>query len=768
MIKYIAEINPDPRIVLGSWNEFVAFTKKIQDFQLDVETNVSECVIEQKLRTVQFGEYAPGKYDKEQWVLEWNLLPQHCKDYVLSIINDKTRKKYIQNVVFEYQIFLNYGVVMENVIDTMLNEKLIYAGHTAFLDEEGASFFSLEGIIRRRLNIDMDKTYQTAFDFEIPLTSEHIIYAAQDVQYLDEVIELQTPVLEDYYGHIPKNERSFKNHIPTLEYEAALAFGDMMYNGMRLDTHLWLKNLELVDPEIIRAHNELENVLAAHQGMTEKCIKLGFLKDYDDVLINWKSPVHKAELIKLVAPNVPGATRAVIKKWCRDVWNSQEGQIAKTVLASLQSEEDFKKWTEDFRDPFIAAILDPIHEEGDYSKLHEYLIEEHRDVLIKKGWLIPANTLTINWNSPAQVLPILQVIKPKMKSMNKEAMAKVEHPIATAIDEYKAALKLKSTYGEEFLKHVDIDGHIRTRYNQILETGRVSSANPNLQNIPSKEHLEGRYRRPFIPWKDHWKIIGSDYAAQEIVLMAAMANEGAWLDALKRGEDLHSANASLVYGNQWKIAAEPGCLFYAKKEKCNCKGHKKMRTHVKTVSFGLIYGMSVFKLSATLKITLEEAKTLMNKFFAAFPDLEKKIKTLVNFGIRYGYILTPIPYLRKRVFPEWESVKQYREAHMNGILNDATLASIGRRSSNLPIQGGSADMIKCAMVMMRRQINANNMRDYVRMICQIHDEVLTEAHPDVAEQWAKVMNECMQAAAKIIIPSGLLKAETGIHDYWTK
>lgn len=252
--------------------------------------------------------------------------------------------------------------------------------------------------------------------------------------------------------------------------------------------------------------------------------------------------------------------------------------------------------------------------------------------------------------------------------------------------------------------------------------------------------------------------------------MAHIAQDQVWFDALKNDKDLHSICASLVFGKEWENAAEPNCAFVANQMKCKCKKHKPMRDKVKTVSFGLCYGMSKFRLSATLKITLAEAELLMLTYYKAFPRIRQVLLFLEKFGIQNGYIQTLYPFYRRRVFPQWQLVKGYVQGHLSGDPNmyNSTLGEIGRQSMNMPIQGASGDMIKLAMIKMYRWIRENNYRDQIKLVLNVHDQLTSICKDELVPLWLKEKDRLMCDAAKEIIPSGILKADTQSSKFWTK
>lgn len=730
---------------LDTFENFKVWGFEQDIFQFDVETNVTNSIIENRFRTLQFGEYAPSKLEKTQWVIEWTLLSSEQQQWILDFIADPKRKKIIQNVVFEQGCLLNYGVVLENVEDTMINEKIIYTGYGAVLDEEGATFFSLESIGRRRLGLELDKTYQLLFGPENPLTGGHILYAAQDVMPLDEICTQQHLELDKQYTEVGDAPRTVFNHLPTLENEAVLAFGEISWNGLKIDKEKWIKNAEEAQPIVDKYKHVLEDFLFSDEVLYKRCVELGYINLEDKVEMNWKSPSQKRDILGFAFPDLPGATKPIIKKYLRDT-KEIHGTAAYGVLNELA--------------------------DGNYEPFFELLVTHCRDFLIEREYLIPAGTLRINWNSSIQVLALLVAVKKSLTSTSKETINKLGHPIGFAILDYRDAKMLTTTFGVDFLEKVDADGKVRTRFNQILETGRVSSSKPNMQQIPVIDDddptVANKYRNCFIPDNDSQVFVDSDYSSQELVIIASLSQDPVWMEALKLGHDLHSLCAELVHGKEWDDLALPTCKFTKERQKCKCPGHARLRTGIKTINFGLAYGMSQFKLAATLKIDVKAAEALIDKYFKTFPKIGGKLTSLGRFAVRNGYIMTLAPYFRKRWYPMWDQVRESIDYHLGGIEHNPMLGSIERTGKNTPIQGGSADMTKLALVLIRRYINDNGLRDIVKLVMQVHDQVTTLSNKDYAEKWGVTLTELMEIAAKVVIPSGLLKAETNITDRWSK
>lgn len=295
-----------------------------------------------------------------------------------------------------------------------------------------------------------------------------------------------------------------------------------------------------------------------------------------------------------------------------------------------------------------------------------------------------------------------------------------------------------------------------------------------MQNIPAKESVGTRYRNAFV-CKPGWKYVDSDFSSQELVIIAYMSNDPVWNEALRLGQDLHSVCAELVYPNNgWKNSAQADCDYYktidskVAKAKCSCKSHKNMRNAVKSINFGLAYGMSEYKLSGTLNIEVKEARKLIDDYFKTFPSIGGTLNYLGNFGVRNGYIQTIAPFFRKRWFPYWKYSRSKIDVHVSKVQYDPTLGSIERASKNMPIQGTAGDMAKLSLLMLYDFIHNNNLSDRVKLVMQVHDQNTTIAREDYAEEWKTHMDRIMRAAAAFIIPNGLLGAETTISPFWTK
>jgi len=693
----------------ADFSDFISWERMQTEYQLDIETNVTDELPERKLKVIQFGN------SEVQWVIQWDYLTKDAVRVIKFMLEDTTKVKYIHNAMFEYTILKWFGITLENVVCTMLQEKILYTGL-----EQMKGFFGLARLVKDYIGVELRKELQKSFDVTY-LSDEQIEYAAQDVLYLESINTVQRVKLKKY--NLMK--------VADLENEAVLAFGDISVNGMLLDQEAWRANYTWAQDIVNTLYIKLSNYIKEH--LVAEVTRLNFYSPDDKLTINWRSPKQRKLVFGHLYPEMEGVTKVTIKKY-----------------ASANK---------------IENLLEYLEQE--YEFLEDDLLINHRQFLIDNAFLIEAGTLTINWGSPAQRLQLFRTILPGLESTSKDALTTAHHPLVDIYKEYIRVLKLTTSFGEAFIEtKVDSDGYVRTNFNQIVSTGRVSSASPNMQQIPAYKLVGNRYRNCFIAPKD-WVYVSSDFNSQELVVIATISKEKVWLDALKRGEDLHSICADLVFADKWKDAAEPGCKYMENKQKCKCDAHGVMRTTIKTINFGLAYGASAHKIATVMQISIEEAEAIVKTYFEVFPKLEHTLTQLGAFGMVKGYIMTPSPYFRRRWFKEGPQNKALVQEHLDGDYK-FKLGIMERASKNMPIQGGSGDMTKLALVKIRKHINHNKLTNVVKLSMQVHDQIDTICHKDYASIWQRDMTSIMEAAAKIVIPSGLLTSETNITEKWTK
>lgn len=362
----------------------------------------------------------------------------------------------------------------------------------------------------------------------------------------------------------------------------------------------------------------------------------------------------------------------------------------------------------------------------------------------------------IKWDSPMETLKVFQCVDSRLMSVGDQEISRLMHKteLAALMKEYREKTKKVSSFGDSFLSHVWSDGKVHPRFIQIKRTGRVSCKEPNMQQIPA----DNKYRNCFIAddAEGDCVFVSADYSSQELCIIAHGSKDPVFNEALTSGHDLHSVCADLVFGSEWKEAALEDCAYFAGKTKCNCPEHQRLRTAVKSINFGLAYGMGPKKLSEQMGITMREASTLIDKYFAAFPTIKKFLDSQSKYGVRNGHIKTFAPWKRIRWFDDWQP----------GYMDMATKGRIERVSKNTPIQGTAADMTKHALVLCHNYIQENELD--VKLVMTVHDQIDTICPYSYAQVWADKLKELMERAAHTIMGNDLLKAEVTLTDKWSK
>ena len=697
------------------FKEFQDWVEQCTEIQFDIETTVTPYWCTKQLLIMAFGSIDGST----QYIIDYTSLNEVQVNVIKEVLESWTILKIGHRLSFEYVVCKFHGIELHNVYCTLVAEKLIWGG-------EETVDYSLNDLIVRYFNRSLDKSLQTSFT-EDSLTFDQIQYAATDVMYLQQIREYQSTKLTS-------------PNVVWLEMKCLLAFSECTYNGFTLKVDKWKENINLVEPIIQEAKDNLEKFLISDERMYKRALENNYVSKEPRVLINYNSPKQKKFLYSLLFPGITGSSLLILSKYIQDNPN---------ISQQLQ---------------FIALDL----MEGNYESLTNELLTNHQDVLISNGLLLPANQITINWSSKPQCLSLFQAVAPKLTSLNKESLSNQTHKIFSYYKEYTDSLKLKSTYGQSFIdKYLEPDGKIRTNYNPIVSTGRSSSASPNMQNIPAKKSVGNRYRNCF--YTPGRLIVDSDYTGQELCLIAFGSQDPVWLECLRTGQDLHSVTAAMVFEKDWKAGSEVGCKFVENKQKCNCKVHEILRTRVKSINFGLAYGMSKFKLSADLDISVKEAENMIETYFNTFPRIRTFLFGLAKYALLHGYSQSFPPFLRRRYYPNIDQYDQATiDAHLSGIVFKPGLGRIERQAKNQPIQGAGSDLIKLAMWLVYKYIRAHNLQDKVSILLNVHDQLTTDAEPDFAEEWAIKLDALMCEAALQVIPSGLLKAETKITEQWNK
>ena len=303
-------------------------------------------------------------------------------------------------------------------------------------------------------------------------------------------------------------------------------------------------------------------------------------------------------------------------------------------------------------------------------------------------------------------------------STNADVLEKLRHPIVDAVLEYRQYTKLKSTYADGLLKAMDPDGRVRTSFQMtVTATGRLSSTEPNLQNIPTRTDLGSEFRRMFTA-AEGCVLVDADYSQIELRILAHIAGDEAMEAAFLAGGDFHAETAAKV--------------FHVNREDVT----HEMRRRAKAVNFGIVYGISAFSLSQDLGVTVAEARDYMEGYFAAFPGVRRYMDEVVRKARETGYVETL--FHRRRDLPELTS-------------SNKNMRAFGERVAlNMPIQGTAADVMKLAMIAVWKRLRAE--KPQARLALQVHDELIVECHADEAEAVARLLEEEMEHVVELSVP----------------
>ena len=348
-----------------------------------------------------------------------------------------------------------------------------------------------------------------------------------------------------------------------------------------------------------------------------------------------------------------------------------------------------------------------------------------------------------NINSPKQLGEILfeKLGLPPVKktksgySTNAEVLEKLKsrHPIVGAILDYRTLTKLKSTYADGLVKEIADDGRIHTTFqNMVTATGRLSSTEPNLQNIPVRTELGSEIRKMFVP-KDGWVFVDADYSQIELRVLAHIANDAHMQAAFTSGMDIHTATAAQVF----RVAPEDVTPL--------------MRRHAKAVNFGIVYGISEFSLAEDIGVTRKEAKAYIENYLQNYAGVREYMKNIVAQAKQDGFVTTM--FGRRRNLPELKS-------------SNFNIRSFGERVAlNTPIQGTAADIIKLAMIHVDKTLREQKLQ--ARLVLQVHDELIVECPVSEREQVTALLTEQMEHVAKLSVPL-LAEAKSGASWYEAK
>ena len=404
------------------------------------------------------------------------------------------------------------------------------------------------------------------------------------------------------------------------------------------------------------------------------------------------------------------------------------------VLRPKVAELGMLKALEEVEEPLVKVLID-MEREGvklDVAALASFGIVLDREILELTQTIRRYADPGLNIDSPRQLGELLfdklgldtSASKKTISgqwSTSEEVLQRLagSHPVVNAILEYRACTKLKTTYVDKLPQLIDGEGRVHTTYSQSLtETGRLSSADPNLQNIPIRTERGKMIRQAFVPRDGDHVLISADYSQIELRLMAAFSRDEAMLEAFAKGEDIHRDTASRVYDCMPELVTP------------------EMRSRCKMVNFGIIYGISAFGLAQRLKIPRKEAADLIRTYFALYPRVQSYMADAIAFARERGYAETVLK--RRRTIRDINS------------RNATSRQAAERDAINTPIQGSAADLIKVAMVKVYDSLKSAGLK--CRMVLQIHDELVFDCPRDEVDKVVEIVRREMTSAMDFGVP----------------
>ena len=410
-------------------------------------------------------------------------------------------------------------------------------------------------------------------------------------------------------------------------------------------------------------------------------------------------------------------------------YNAYTAARAYKVLEQRLEDEDMAGLYENIEKPLVYALKE-MESNGilvDKDGLIAYgdMLKERIAVVEKEVYELAGTQFNIN--SPKQLGEVLfgQMGLPGGKktktgySTSADVLEKLapEHPVVGKVLEYRQLTKLNSTYADGLLQYIGEDGRIHGKFNQtITATGRISSTEPNLQNIPIRMELGSRIRQVFIP-KPGFVFLDSDYSQIELRILAHMSDDENLIAAYNSDEDIHRITASQVFNTPLNEVT------------------KAQRSNAKAVNFGIVYGISSFGLSQDLSISKKEAAKYIEKYFETYPKVHEFLNGLVSSAKEKGYSVTM--FKRRRPIPELSS-------------SNFMQRSFGERvAMNAPIQGTAADIIKLAMIGVYHKLKELGLKS--KLILQVHDELLIETAKDEVDIVKSILDEQMKNAARLSV-----------------
>jgi DNA polymerase I-like protein with 3'-5' exonuclease and polymerase domains len=713
----------------------------------DVETNVVNTFFHRKLRTMQFGDRneqyvvdllafagSPESLTAQQGHYGQNIGSlEPVVTVVKPFLENHDREKVGHNLQFEYEVERwCLGIRSTGFFDLLLAEKVLRAGLVHYM---ASDYWALDDMIARYMQLSVDKTYQTSFDLSSPLSVGQIQYGALDVR----LPFAMAPTLKRML------EKEGLQRAAQIDFDAVSGFGEMHLNGLPISKNRWL--------ERIREDEKKLNITV--QRLDEAFIPVVGLKE--------KTEAETQQLLDLEV-----AWRDAPRKTPEDREACREKRMAYMELKKLDTKR--RKLAKECEGKALINY-------GSGAQLKE--------ALIKLGYKTSALPSTGD-----EVLEKLSDIKnfdierifndsPDLSHLSPIDLIRVYRSLAKALDTYGYTWVTPYDHKEAGVAlpgHIDPDtGRIHSKIFSLgAATGRTSSASPNVQNLPKDES----YRRCFTPVDElegtEWDTLTIDYNGCELRILSELSQDPVWLEAFRNKWDLHSVTAELVFREEWKNSAEPGCAFYAIKDKCKCARHKEMRDRVKAINFSIAYGKSAYGLAEDMQISRKEAEDVLDRWTKANPVvaayLEKAGQSAVA-NLKASTLAGRVRYWKR---PTWEAATTLAEKDLKKgqtltqelIRKKYTsmFRSIEREGKNSSIQGTNADIIKRSIYLIWRDGEQYD----IKQINTVHDENVLLAPKSKSKEAFEFAGRCMEDAGAEFVKSLRMTYEGHIAECWQK
>jgi hypothetical protein len=789
--------------------ELITWLASKPAFGWDVETTVTKTFFDRKTRTMQFGwsdrqffvdllEFCDGRSDllsEVQGNYGQNLFAAPKLKAFLGAISpylcSNQHLKVGVNLGFEYTcMYWGFGISPYGFYGCDIVERVRTAGSHSL---EDFAYFSMESLMERYCDVQIDKTLQTSFNLTDPITEAQIEYAVLDTRL---PVAIRFRQLNGYNrpngSHVPSIVEEGLARICQIENDCIMSFEQFHIHGEKIDRPKWKERVDGLMVKRSGALSQLDSIFVPLVGSkTNDIVTDGMVQEAND---KWRAIKNTKDPLRIEYKAVAGALGKK-RTWCKEMLENAQGEA-----------------------------------------------------------LINYGSPSVMLKALRQYFPELRALKttndedmqPFGSQDGNGKVVRVGHPAIDALRDYREYDKQITTYGEEWITEWSthpcndegwlspFDGKLHSRYNQLAaETGRSSSDNPNGQNLPRDKEC----RKCFIA-EIGYVYVTCDMSGAELRILAELSNAAIWIAAFVRGEDVHSVCCEILFPAEWLANADPDCTYYAlsaegkpKHQKCKCKKHNARRDVTKTLNFGIAYGMVAATLARRANITIEEAELVIDAWMNRFADIwnyleqsgrnaRKYMKAFSMFGRRRIFLQPTKEKARAKIVKYWKDSIAYSpvvaEARINAwmeenkteVINKKTgavtyklkkpvgevkfwlthrepteaeitksmrsmMSGIERQGKNLPMQATNIDIAKLAMGCgydpQGKPYLFHILPKYnARLVKFVHDELVAACPEEHGQAVAAEIADAFKRAASEAMTKVTMEAEFNVAPYWAK